>query len=82
MRLLVEPLLIRRSRIDLEHIKRYDRDLKAQGIKFPIVCEPILSQYSIDHIEEKYEQTLMLMSKPKNKEENIQGIDIDDEVPF
>ena len=72
MRLLVEPLLIRRSRIDLEFIKRYDRDLKIQGIEFPIVREPILSQYSIDHVEDKYEQTLTLMSKPQTKGEDIE----------
>lgn len=66
MRILVEPVLIRRSRIDLEEIKRYKRDLKIQKIEFPKVNKPRIAEYSIDHVEEMYEEMLMLMRSSRH----------------
>ena len=36
----IEPLMVRRTRTDLEETSRYKDDLKAQGIKFPNVKNP------------------------------------------
>lgn len=58
LRRLIEDAVIRRSRLDLERIDEYREDLKAQGISFPKVNEPINIQYPLDKITELYKQTL------------------------
>ncbi len=62
IRNIIEPLVIRRSRIDLKNIKAYDTDLKKQGIYFPEVEDPILMQYELGSIEKIYEKTLKIIS--------------------
>ena len=52
IRNIIEPLVIRRSRIDLKNIKAYDTDLKKQKIFFSDVEDPILLQYELGSIEE------------------------------
>jgi len=58
IRNIISPLLIRRSRIDLEVIEVYKKDLKAQGISFPIVEDPIELTYELDEIKDLYWETL------------------------
>lgn len=67
IRNLVTPVMIRRSRIDLEKIKTYDDDLKKQGVEFPKVKDPILLTYELNQIEDIYENTLKLIT-PTSKE--------------
>ena len=67
IRNLVSPVMIRRSRIDLEKIKAYDDDLKKQGVEFPKVKDPILLTYNLNKIEGIYLNTLKLIS-PTSKE--------------
>ena len=62
IRNIIEPLVIRRSRIDLKNIKAYDTDLKKQGIYFSTVQDPILLQYELGSIEKIYEKTLKIIS--------------------
>ena len=62
IRNIIEPLVIRRSRIDLKNIKAYDTDLKKQKIFFPEVADPILLQYELGTIEEIYQKTLKIIS--------------------
>ena len=62
IRNIIEPLVIRRSRIDLKNIKAYDTDLRKQGIYFPEVEDPILMQYELGSIEKIYEKTLKIIS--------------------
>ena len=62
IRNIIEPLVIRRSRIDLKNIKAYDADLKKQGIYFSEVQDPILLQYELGSIEKIYEETLKIIS--------------------
>lgn len=59
LRLLIEPVVIRRSRIDLKEIKEYADDLKAQGIDFPEINGPNLIQYDLGNMRELYISTLM-----------------------
>ncbi len=62
IRNIIEPLVIRRSRIDLKNIKAYDDDLKKQNIFFSDVEDPILLQYELGSIEKIYEKTLKIIS--------------------
>ncbi|MDR0917853.1 MAG: phospholipase D-like domain-containing protein, partial [Oscillospiraceae bacterium] len=58
LRLLIEPVIIRRSRIDLKEIKEYAEDLENQGISFPEVIGPELVTYDLGEIREIYTETL------------------------
>lgn len=62
LRVLIEPVVIRRSRIDLQEIEEYAQDLKTQNIKFPEVVGPELIEYDLDEIRGMYLQTLDLLS--------------------
>ena len=62
IRNIIEPLVIRRSRIDLKNIKAYDTDLKKQKIFFSDVEDPILLQYELGSIEKIYQKTLKIIS--------------------
>lgn len=44
----VEPLVIRRTRTDIENNKEYLDDIKSQGITFPKVDDPISLFYQLD----------------------------------
>ncbi|HQF11815.1 MAG TPA: DEAD/DEAH box helicase, partial [Paludibacteraceae bacterium] len=44
----VEPLVIRRTRNDIESNKEYLEDLKMQRIKFPKVDDPVALNYTLD----------------------------------
>ena len=50
LRLLIEPIVIRRSRIDLKEIKEYADDLKNQGIEFPEIVGPELVEYDLGNL--------------------------------
>lgn len=70
IRKIITPLIIRRSRIDLEQIKTYREDLEKQGLyPFPKVQDPILLEYNLGNIEEIYKKTLKLISPENNKSE-------------
>lgn len=54
---ILAPLIIRRSRIDLELIEEYREDLKHQKISFPKVNDPEVLQYQLGDLTELYIQT-------------------------
>lgn len=62
LRVLIDPVIVRRSRIDLQEIKEYADDLKLQGIQFPTVIGPELVEYDLGHIRKQYLHTLSLLS--------------------
>lgn len=65
IRNIIQPLIIRRSRIDLEKIPDYKKDLKHQKIEFPEVDDPKLLDYPLGRLENLYANTLNLIS-PKD----------------
>jgi superfamily II DNA or RNA helicase/HKD family nuclease len=65
LRLLIEPIIIRRSRIDLNEIQEYANDLIAQKISFPKVEGPLLIEYDLGNIREQYISTLIKLTKPE-----------------
>lgn len=58
LRRLLEPIIIRRSRIDLEKITRYKEDLKAQKIEFSKMNDPIIREYDLGAFTEIYLETI------------------------
>lgn len=66
LRLLIEPVVIRRSRIDLKEIKEYADDLQAQGIDFPDVIGPDLIQYDLGDLRDLYIETLIKLTDTDN----------------
>jgi len=64
----VEPLVIRRTRTDIESNKEYLEDLEVQGIKFPKVGDPIALYYELDEkLSELFFDTVSLIT---NLDEN------------
>lgn len=62
LRVLIDPVIIRRSRLDLQEIKEYAEDLKLQNIHFPEVVGPKLIEYDLGGIRELYLDTLEKLS--------------------
>ena len=62
LRVLIEPVVIRRSRIDLTEIKEYADDLKIQQIQFAEVEGPELVNYELGDIQDLYIRTLEKLS--------------------
>lgn len=58
LRKMIEPLVIRRSRLDLDEIDIYKKDLKEQNISFPKVRDPELLEYELGGISDLYINTL------------------------
>ncbi|MCA9371696.1 helicase [Candidatus Woesebacteria bacterium] len=66
-RRLIEPIIIRRSRLDLKYITRYREDLEAQGVDFSEVKGPDLLEYDLGELYGLYVDTLSLITKPENQ---------------
>lgn len=62
LRALIDPVIVRRSRIDLQEIQEYAEDLQLQGIQFPTVVGPELVEYDLGEIRHLYLRTLDLLS--------------------
>lgn len=61
---ILDPLVIRRSRIDLEEIDEYWNDLQKQDITFPEVLPPELLSYDLEELTDTYEETLFKIAPP------------------
>ena len=57
-RRLVEAVVLRRSRIDLQNVTRYREDLERQDIRFPEIVGPELLEYELGELFELYVFTL------------------------
>jgi len=62
------PVLIRRSRIDLESIQEYKDDLESQNIEFPKLNDPKILDYDLGDLGNLYKETLEQIA-PENDEE-------------
>jgi hypothetical protein len=68
----LEPVVIRRSRLDLQYVSRYRLDLESQNIKFPEIVGPELLEYDLGKTAELYLETLEKISHP-DKENTFRG---------
>jgi len=66
-RRLIETIIIRRSRLDLNYITRYREDLQRQNISFAEVRGPDPLEYDLGELFEPYMKTLDLIIKPDNE---------------
>ncbi len=62
IRSILSPLVIRRSRLDLEQIKEYKDDLIRQKIEFPKVNDPQMLEYDLVGLSQLYKETLALLA--------------------
>jgi len=71
----VEPLVIRRTRTDIESNKEYLEDLEIQGIKFPKVGDPIALYYELDgKLSELFFDTVSLITNLDEYGNEIDGL--------
>lgn len=62
LRKMIEPLVIRRSRLDLEEIQDYKNDLEQQNVAFAKVRDPELLEYDLGELFNLYSSTLNQIS--------------------
>ncbi len=72
IRTLLAPLIIRRTRLDLEAIDSYQEDLITQGISFPLVQDPVALEYQLGPLTPLYRDTLKQIS-PAEADQETQG---------
>ncbi len=73
IRSIISPLVVRRSRLDLEDIPEYKEDLKRQKIN-PVIPEaPIQLGYNLGSIRDLYLRTLNLISPSEEEKEKHPG---------
>ena len=72
IRSIINPLVVRRSRIDLRQIPAYKKDLHTQGIKPVIPDDPQELNYELSESQLKlYLRTLDLIAESEHKEDGI-----------
>lgn len=71
----IEPLVIRRTRKDIENNPEYLEDLKNQGIKFPTVNNPIALYYELDEkLSQLFYDTVSLITGIDESGNEIEGL--------
>lgn len=70
---ILSPLVIRRSRLDLDGIAEYKEDLKQQNISFPEVKDPYLLEYNLGSLSSLYRETLEAISPEDENESGFIG---------
>lgn len=70
IRSIISPLVIRRSRLDLEEIPEYKADLKRQNIQPLIPEDPILLEYDLGELKTLYLETLDMISPDEGGDAN------------
>lgn len=76
IRSIISPLVVRRSRLDLEEIPEYREDLKRQHITPVIPESPVQLEYDLGHIKNLYLRTLSIISPmDEDKKENADNPD-------
>ena len=71
----VEPLVIRRTRTDIENSKDYLEDLEKQGLKFPTVGDPIALYYELDkNLSNLFFDTVSLITNLDEEGHEVDGL--------
>jgi len=73
IRNILSPLVIRRSRLDLQSIERYKNDLDKLNISFPIRRDPELINYELNDLTSIYEETIEKISANKLEKNRFIG---------
>jgi len=64
----LSPLVIRRTRVDLDAIEVYRDDLEAQGLSFPEIADPVEVDYELGELSGLYIGTLERICPESTKE--------------
>ncbi len=70
IRSIISPLVIRRSRIDLNEIPEYAQDLRQQHIQLVIPNDPVELDYDLSSLKDLYLETLDRISIDDNDKKN------------
>jgi len=73
LRRLIEPLIIRRSRIDLTRVNRYKDDLEAQGVQFAKMSDPVLREYELGDLSDIYINTIARIEPDSKISDGLTG---------
>lgn len=73
IRKILYPLVIRRSRLDLQAIDDYWQDLQVQNISFPQVHDPELLEYELGDLSQLYEDTLITIAPDDDEKSGFIG---------
>jgi superfamily II DNA/RNA helicase/HKD family nuclease len=73
LRLLIENIVIRRSRLDLKTITRYREDLERQNVEFSTVKGPNLLSYDLGRLFPQYQNTISRLTEDGNDEADYIG---------
>ncbi|HOI26051.1 MAG TPA: phospholipase D-like domain-containing protein [Paludibacteraceae bacterium] len=71
IRSIISPLVVRRSRIDLQEIDEYANDLKQQNIQLVIPNDPVELTYNLSELQDLYMNTLDRISKTEGSSDRI-----------
>lgn len=71
IRSIIGPLVVRRSRLDLQDIPDYTKDLKRQNIQLVIPNDPEELTYDLSQMKDQYLNTLDRISKSEGSTDNI-----------
>src|SRR5574344_542094 len=71
IRSIISPLVVRRSRLDLQEIDEYSDDLEQQKIQLVIPNDPEELTYDLSELKDLYLSTLDRISKSKNSDTDI-----------
>lgn len=71
IRSIIGPLVVRRSRLDLQNIPDYAKDLKRQKIQLVIPNDPEELTYDLSQMKDLYLNTLDRISKSEGSTDNI-----------
>lgn len=63
IRFILEPVVIRRSRLDLDRIDAYRKDLEQQNIRYVFSEPPIIKEYPLGEMSSLYLETLKLIAQ-------------------
>ncbi len=70
IRSIISPLVVRRSRLDLDEIPEYKEDMVQQGIKSLMPNDPILLEYKLGDLENLYSETLNKIATSQEHKDN------------
>lgn len=73
LRKMIEPLVIRRSRLDLEEIEDYKHDLEENSVAFAKVKDPELLEYDLGELASLYAETLNQISS-QDDSDSFEGV--------
>lgn len=71
IRSIINPLIVRRSRLDLQEIDEYADDLRQQNIQLIIPNDPVELTYNLSKLKNLYLSTLDRISKSENGDDDI-----------